>query len=91
MNSLSCAATLSVSFRMARDFSRISGGVSGLLGNHLRQSADDVERVARFMSETCGGKIHFLEMCGQFTGAHKAQLQIGRLHEVAPAEPRSDY
>ena len=33
-----------------------------LLGHHLGQAANDVERIAGLVGETGGGQIHFFEM-----------------------------
>ena len=61
-----------------------------LLGDHLRQSADNVQRIARFVSQPRRRQIHLLQMRVQFTGADQAHLQFGGLDQVAPGEPEPD-
>ena len=59
---------------------------AGLLGDHLGQAADDVERVAGFVGQAGGGEVHLLEMRVHFAGAHQADLQLGGLGQVSPGQ-----
>ena len=66
------------------------GGRIGLLGKHLRQASNDVERVAGLVRQAGGGEVHFLEMRVQLARPHQAQLELGRLGQVAPSQARAE-
>lgn len=90
MNSVSCAGDL---VGLVHDDARLLADVRrgvGLFGKHLREAADDVERVAGFMGEAGSGEIHFPEVRIQFAGADEADLQLRRLGKVAHRQSRAD-
>src|SRR5205085_77263 len=62
----------------------------GPFGNHLRQTTDDVERVAGFVSETGSGDVHFLEVGIQLAGAKEPKLERKLATTSHPGEAGTD-
>src|SRR5438477_3351731 len=62
-----------------------------LLGNHLRQAANDIERVARFMGQSGGGQIHLLEVRVQLAGPQQTHLQLRGAAKITPGQGQADH
>jgi len=53
---------------------------------HLRQTADDVQRIPCLVCKSGRGDVHLLKIAVEFAGPEQAKLQLGRLHHIAPGQ-----
>ena len=59
-----------------------------LFGNHLRQAADDVQRIPRFVRQSGGGQIHLFQMRVEFAGPDEADLKFRGFVQIKAGRSR---
>ena len=85
INSLTWAVTRSASSTIPRVCRALQGSVV-LLGNHLREPADDVEWVLGLVRQTSRSQSHFPQPGVQLRGADEPHFQFAGFDEISPGQ-----